>query len=77
MKCRDCGDNGPGMHVCVPQYATEVPVDQPGDRTMKQADVFECRYCGRQVDFLKPYHSDERGLWHWECGTTGNVGRCE
>ena len=33
-----------------------------------QADVFECRYCGRQVDFLKPYHSDERGLWHWNCG---------
>lgn len=31
-------------------------------------DVFMCRYCGRMVDFLKPYHSDERGLWHWECG---------
>ena len=32
-------------------------------------DVFTCRYCGRKVDFLKRYHSDDRGLWHWECGS--------
>lgn len=25
-------------------------------------DVFTCRYCGKRVDFMKPYHSDERGL---------------
>jgi hypothetical protein len=34
----------------------------------KQDDVFRCRYCGKQVDFTKPYHSDTAGLWHWNCG---------
>ncbi len=34
-------------------------------------DVFQCRYCGSRVDFLKPYHSDARGLWHWTCGEGG------
>ena len=35
----------------------------------KGRSVFTCRYCGRHVDFLKPYHSDTIGLWHWECGS--------
>lgn len=38
----------------------------------KQGDVFTCRHCGRKVDFLKPYHSDERGLWHWDCVRAGS-----
>lgn len=34
----------------------------------KQADVFECRFCKKKVDFLQPYHFDPAGLWHWDCG---------
>jgi hypothetical protein len=79
--CRECpaswvhrgsGAFGDGSPM---QAQTDQPVSDaasarclPGDRTAKQDDVFECRYCGKQVDAFNAYHSDERGLWHWDCG---------
>ena len=43
----------------------QAPVTQ--DRA-PAADVFTCRHCGHKVDYTQRYHSDERGLWHWDCG---------
>ena len=64
--CQDSGQ--PAVNGACPSHhgdACLVVVVPKGD--IRQADVFECRYCGRQVDFRTKYHSDERGLWHWEC----------
>ena len=71
-------------HMSESKPPAPCPTGKPAlDASGKQVDVFECRHCGGPVDDTRPYHSDWRGLWHWEgecrkpsapCATCGGAG---